>query len=191
MRNLVKRPTLTERHCPILPGAANTFALGSAANPFSDLFVQNTPVGMSDAREKQNIKTLNLGLDFITELRPVSYFWKSGNDKTEHYGLIAQATKVVLDNYKNKSGQKPSEAIVTYDAGADRFGIRYSELIAPLIKAVQELHQIFQKYLAFNNQELSGLKTEILKLREENTAIKNYICRQDSKSNFCKKPEPM
>ena len=48
-----------------------------------------------------------------------------------HYGLIAQELRDALDG-KDFAGY-------CYDPEADEYGIRYGELIAPLIKAVQEL----------------------------------------------------
>jgi hypothetical protein len=48
-----------------------------------------------------------------------------------HYGLIAQELRDALDG-KDFAGY-------CYDAAADEYSLRYSELIAPLIMAVQEL----------------------------------------------------
>jgi hypothetical protein len=110
---------------------------------------------VSDARDKANISSLpdNLGLRFINKLRPVKftsdhrevyvnkcgfeYGQKDGTlagDK-EHYGLIAQEIKQTLD-----------ELDVRFDAlghsdEQDAYRLTYNELIAPLIKAVQEIDQ--------------------------------------------------
>ena len=53
-----------------------------------------------------------------------------------HFGLIAQEVEQVL---KDSSLTNNDFAGLIYDEDADRYGIRYSELISPLIKAVQEL----------------------------------------------------
>jgi len=50
-----------------------------------------------------------------------------------HTGLIAQEVKEVLDRLGIDA------ALFVHDAGTDRMGLRYAELIAPLIRAVQEL----------------------------------------------------
>jgi hypothetical protein len=53
-----------------------------------------------------------------------------------HFGLIAQEVEQVL---KDSSLSNNDFAGLIYDEDADRYGMRYNELIAPLIKAVQEL----------------------------------------------------
>ena len=106
----------------------------------------------SDVRKKKNIEDAKLGLDFINDLRPVTYNWKANHEfpkdfpgynpvveenemKTDvkMYGLIAQEVKEAID-----------------DAGEDRFAgwkedpdgvqrISKEMFVFPLIKAVQEL----------------------------------------------------
>jgi hypothetical protein len=50
-----------------------------------------------------------------------------------HYGMLAQEVKTVID------AAGTDFAGYIHDAAADTYGLRYSEFIAPLIKAVQEL----------------------------------------------------
>jgi len=118
------------------------------------IFIPTTPlIYVSDIRLKTDIETCDLGLTFIQSLRPVSYRWIVGQrewlppdnpDDPEakgtvvdrpgvrrHYGLIAQELRDALDG-KDFAGY-------CYDESADEYSLRYSELIAPLIKAVQEL----------------------------------------------------
>ena len=83
-----------------------------------------------------NAKVVILGLDFINKLRPVSYRWNTGVDNDVHYGLIAQEAEQVIAEV----GKTEKTSIVTHDETTDRYGVRYSELISPLIKAVQELY---------------------------------------------------
>ena len=92
---------------------------------------------------------LDLGLEFVNELRPVSFVWddRGGHvGSREHMGFIAQEVASTL-------GDQASDRAVWIDAPAetnknadgeveespDRQGLRYEELIAPLVKAVQEL----------------------------------------------------
>ena len=55
-----------------------------------------------------------------------------------HFGLIAQEVEQVL---KDKKLTNNDFAGLIYDEDSKRYGMRYSELIAPLIKAVQELSE--------------------------------------------------
>ena len=111
----------------------------------------------SDLRMKKNIKDFSLGLEFINELRPVSFNMKlpdeyddefkekiewhrkdqeilSPDDKTTRIGFIAQEVKSALGDtisdlhkYKKK------------DAEGGRQGLDYVKFVIPLTKAVQEL----------------------------------------------------
>lgn len=136
------------------PGTGNTYYCGNSGNRWKEIWCQQSALNSSsDARLKTDIETCDLGLTFIQSLRPVSYRWIVGQrewlppdnpDDPEakgtlvdrpgvrrHYGLIAQELRDALDG-KDFAGY-------CYDESADEYSLRYSELIAPLIKAVQEL----------------------------------------------------
>ncbi|MBH9580874.1 tail fiber domain-containing protein [Staphylococcus felis] len=84
----------------------------------------------SDKRNKENIKETTLGLDFINKVRAVDYNFK-GSDEL-HHGVIAQEiedTGYIFGGVQNAK----------YEGGEDIYTVSYTELIAPLIKSVQEL----------------------------------------------------
>jgi hypothetical protein len=147
----------------LMPGTGDTYVLGNSGNRWNYLYCQyinatesitcKSLTETSDARLKTDVVTCDLGLSFIQSLRPVSYRWIIGDTilmppedpedpsslpvsvarpgVRRHYGLIAQELRDAL-NGKDFAGY-------CYDPAADEYGIRYGELIAPLIKAVQEL----------------------------------------------------
>lgn len=86
----------------------------------------------SDERNKKNIKDTKLGLEFIKALRPVDYNYKN-SDNTQH-GLIAQEIEKLNFDFGGVHNAKE-------DGGNDVYSVAYTELIAPLIKAVQELSE--------------------------------------------------
>ncbi|MDG0815091.1 tail fiber domain-containing protein [Bdellovibrio svalbardensis] len=158
----------------ISPAADNTNTLGTAGLRFTTIYATNGTINTSDRRQKQDIENSDLGLDFINRLRPVSYRWKTGTDKDQHYGLIAQETEKVL-NEVSKSNRKPAgQGVVTYDRESDRYGIRYTELISPIIKAIQDLYE-----------SLVGTQKEVVALKAENTMIKAYLCKKEPTAPFC------
>ena len=135
----------------VRPHTDNSLDIGGAINRWDDVYATNSTIQTSDLRQKENINDTKLGLDFIKDLRPVSYDWK---DKKEnkinqtHYGLIAQE---VLESLK-KHGIDSIEDFggISHDGDPEHFyGARYGEFVPILIKAVQEL------------------KTEIDKLKED------------------------
>jgi Chaperone of endosialidase len=102
------------------PGAAGAVILhATASNSFSDL------------RLKKDIKDSDLGLDFIGKLRPVSYLFKDGNPLL-NYGFIAQEVEQALGGRVTSMVTRENDSIGTYE-------LNYSEIISPLVKAVQEL----------------------------------------------------
>ena len=109
--------------------------LGSGGSPWNGGTVQNAFTVISDAREKIVDDKPPLGLDFIRSLRPVSFRWKN-NDKRSHWGLLAQEVKAACDGAGVDFGVW---VLSDVDDPESRQGLRYEELIAPLIKAVQEL----------------------------------------------------
>jgi len=93
----------------------------------------NGTINTSDKRLKQDIKNTDLGLDFINNLRPVSYKLKKDKQVNKiKYGIIAQEVQEVLKKTNNQNF-----AGIT-DKG-DFLGADYVQFIAPLMKAVQEL----------------------------------------------------
>jgi hypothetical protein len=134
----------------------NVTALGQGGNRFTAVYAVNGTIQTSDGRMKNSITPLTLGLDFINELNPVSFKWNDTvNEGDEpihhnrvHLGLIAQEVKQTIED----NGHTLSTTdIIDNDAlidenGFDRYGIRYSALIAPMIKAIQELTERI-KYL--------------------------------------------
>lgn len=160
----------------IAPAIDNTSDLGAGSFRFMNVYAANGTVNTSDARLKNSIENSDLGLNFINRLRPVSYHWNDGADKVLHYGVIAQETQAALVETKRELGHddRVDNVIVTHDEKSDRFGVRYTELISPLIKAVQEL------FTQFTSQ-----KAELASLKAENAAMKKYLCEKDPSAEFC------
>ena len=110
----------------------------------------------SDERLKENVQDATVGLQFINELRPITYQWKKKKDVPtdmpqykkgsnepsvgleygiQHHGFIAQEVKAVIDKHDDvKDGQN------IWKTGDDEVQkIAKGGLIPMLVKAVQEL----------------------------------------------------
>ncbi|MCE9508458.1 MAG: tail fiber domain-containing protein [Alphaproteobacteria bacterium] len=101
---------------------------GAANNATVHAGHYNSP---SDLRLKKDIKDSDLGLDFIEKLRPVSYFYKTG-DKPMSYGFIAQEVEKAL-------GERAASMVTWQNDEMKTYELNYSEIISPLVKAVQEI----------------------------------------------------
>jgi hypothetical protein len=145
----------------------NNIGIGTGANvPFSTLNNQirmgNTAIGYagiqiawsitSDKRWKTDIQTSKLGLNFINNLNPVSYIRKNDETKKIEYGFIAQELEQTL----NESGATNNGIITKDDEGM--LSVRYNDLLAPIVKAIQELN--------LENEKLK-LENEVLQKRLE------------------------
>lgn len=84
---------------------------------------------VSDARIKKDIEPETLGLDFINQLKPVTYRMKEGV-QTKFHGFIAQDVENLIAGEGDSLKTENPDGIK---------GVDYISLIAPLTKAIQEL----------------------------------------------------
>jgi hypothetical protein len=125
----------------------NAIYLGNSSITSLKCNVQ-TISSLSDKRDKTNIETLPVGLDFINELKPVSFDWdrRDGTFKDKKdTGFIAQE----LDEVQVKYNVEDYLELVSKD-DPDRLEASYGKLIPVLVKAIQEL-----------SEEVSSLKSEL------------------------------
>ena len=124
--------------------------LGSSVGRWNDIYATNGTIQTSDANNKSNIANSDLGLNFVSQLTPRKYTLNGGDSSRTHYGLIAQEVKTVLDNNNISTNDFAayiaSEVLDENDQGTGeyKYGLRYTELISILIKAIQELEQRVQ-----------------------------------------------
>jgi trimeric autotransporter adhesin len=108
----------------------------------------------SDRRAKSNIANSSLGLHFVSKLRPVSYTRRNDEDHRTEYGFIAQDIGKTLEEEKIKN-----PGMLTID-DQGMYHLRYNDLLAPMVKAIQEL------------------KAENDRLKRELTAIRSSVAEQ-------------
>ena len=131
-----------------------------------DYVYYNNLSGSSDERRKNSIEDIDVGLDFINTLQPRKFKWNleeslecdtctcegevlnatcemencegtiidASAEKADdiQYGFIAQETLTLLD-------EDLDYQLVQYNTERDEYTMSYTSMIAPLVKAVQEL----------------------------------------------------
>lgn len=132
---------------------------------------------LSDGRFKENVKTNVPGLDFITQLRPVTYKINSNaladhigmpdeikNDSANKDGMRLKAQEIQtgfiaqeVEAAAQRSGFNFS-GVVAPDGDQDTYRLRYAEFVVPLVKAVQEQQEMIE-----------SLQEEIENLKKANT----------------------
>lgn len=119
----------------------------------------------SDKRWKNTIKNSDLGLNFITSLRPVSYLRNNDTSNKTEYGFIAQELEEAL----TQAGVENS-GIITKDSEG-MLSVRYNDLLAPLVKSVQELSKENEELKA-KVADLEAQKSQFNTLKAEVEQIK-------------------
>jgi len=119
---------------------------------------------LSDGRFKRNVREDVPGLDFIRQLRPVTYELdrsaagkflgasdkgKSAGPSTQESGFIAQEVEAAM-----KKSAFPFSGIDIPANEQTPYGLRYGQFVVPLVKAVQE-----------QDAEIAALKAEIAELK--------------------------
>ena len=117
--------------------ASNQITLGNAS--VTSLRCAVTSItSLSDERDKDEITDLSAGLDFVNEIKPVSFTWNDRNEEGKHdikdSGFTAQNLKEVQEKYNLSDELK----LVNED-NPEKLEASYGRLIPVLVKAIQDL----------------------------------------------------
>ena len=148
----------------LLPNTDTFQRIGSATNRWKEVWAANGTIQTSDVRLKQRIANLKYGLNQVMQLRPVSFQWKTGNDKGTHLGLIAQEVDAVLPEAVQK-GADPETPL----------GMNYTTLIPVLIKAIQE-----------QQQALEHTQAELKAVQAKNESLSRRMISLEANSTLAK-----
>ena len=164
----------------IVPRLNTTYDLGSTGLRWNDLWTTSGSIETSDKNAKEDIQDATLGLDFVEQLKPKTYRFK--NKKRRHYGFLADEVKECIDTcgietkdfapYVDGKSSVPDldKPLPPDENGKIEYemkivegyaGLRYSEFVPILFKAVQEL-----------GEENRSLKRKFDELDEEFSLIK-------------------
>jgi trimeric autotransporter adhesin len=128
-----------------LPDINNFYTLGSNTFRWKEIWTNAGTINTSDARLKTNITTSPYGLQQVLQMKPVQYNWKTNPSADLQIGFLAQDIQKIIP-----------EAVVVPTNG-DPMGMKYTELIPVLVKAIQEQQK------------------QIDDLKKENAAIKSKL----------------
>jgi hypothetical protein len=119
--------------------------LGAGGNRWIAVYAVNGAIQTSGLAEKQDVTECDLGSEFILGLKPVSYRWRSEPEPEEgtlmyglighrkHYGVVAEQVREALGNREFGGLYEP--------VAEGHWGLCYAELVAPLIKTIQEMDE--------------------------------------------------
>jgi hypothetical protein len=110
----------------IMPSLDNDIYLGSPSKRFVALYAATGTIQTSDANLKTNIDPSPYGLNEVMQMDAVQFNWKTDPNGKKEVGFLAQDIEKLIP-----------EAVV--NSGPDApLGMKYSELIPVLVKAIQE-----------------------------------------------------
>ena len=121
----------------------NSNAVGSFNN------VSGAYTALSDRRVKDNFKDLYFNWESFMQLIPLTYYYKTDENKQSNIGFIAQDVNAIYPE------------LVNYNKEDDLYHLNYSGFGVVAIKAIQEL------------------KKEVKVLNEENAKLKDIIAKQE------------
>jgi hypothetical protein len=150
--------------------ASNKVRIGDAS--ISSNGGQVAWTAFSDARIKKNIEENIPGLEFITRLRPVSYHFDvdkqnqlMGINRADQGASQYDIEQIQFSGFLAQEVEQAALSIEYDFSGVDKsgqlLGLRYSEFVVPLVKAVQE-----------QQDEIEELKQMVQKLSEELNEIR-------------------
>jgi len=166
------------------PNASNTIMLGNGSVTW--IGGQVTWTAVSDERVKSNIQEDVKGLDFIMNLRPVTYHFdkdktdrlmgvtddsdypeKYDIEKIKQSGFLAQEVEEAAKQagYDFSGVKKPRDS-------NNYYGLSYAEFVVPLVKGMQEQQQQIQQMLRVQNK--------VTELEEENRQLKARLDRLEA-----------
>jgi trimeric autotransporter adhesin len=145
--------------------ASNQVRIGNVGITYAGIQVAWTIT--SDKRWKSDIQSSNLGLSFINKLKAVTYFRNNDESKKTEYGFIAQDVEEVL----KESGIENSGMLTITDEGM--YELRYNDLLAPMVKAIQEL-----------SEGLLAEKSKNDELKNRNASLEERLAKYELMQNM-------
>ena len=128
----------------------------------SGTLTANGVVNSSDARLKEAVSSVGVGLDLINDLNPVRYRRINNPESDIEMGLMAQEVEATLA----KHGLGNSGMVVQPDEKGYLY-LRYNDLLAPMIKAIQELDDASEA----KDEQIASLQQKLESQQEELLAI--------------------
>jgi len=121
-------------------------------NRITNLYCADTSISSSDSRDKTDVTSFTHGLDWITQLRPVTYRWDrrswyedrtpDGSRKRDkiHLGFIAQEA-IEVEKKFGYADKKDNFLVANQDEDVNNpsYGFKYERLVPILVNAIKEL----------------------------------------------------
>ncbi|MED4080095.1 phage tail spike protein [Halalkalibacterium halodurans] len=139
------------------------YNLGKPNRRFRYIYLAYPPETGSDQRLKTDIRDNGLGLDFIRSIETKSFRLKGSGPEPLQFGVIAQQLRDAL--IQHDVDINDLSMLSQDDDGM--YGVQKEQLIAPIIKSVQELDTKLENEVNWLKVENQLLRVEIKQLKEK------------------------
>lgn len=135
----------------------NMILNASSVHSNGTFYTPDGTISVSDKRLKTDITDIDEeAIDFILNLQPKKYKLKNGTSGRYHYGLVAQDVEhtmfdtigdagILVKSDRLDNGEGSYTPVNLSDENTYNYGLRYEELIAPMIKTIQKLNTEIQE----------------------------------------------
>lgn len=152
----------------IEPWDDNMTDIGTSIYRWANIYAGNGVIQTSDKRMKTNIEPLSMGLAEVLQLKPVTYDWKNPRDgQGSNIGFIAQEVEqvipqaVVHSQVSEETIRNAKEIGKPVPEITDPYGMKYTEMIPVLTKAIQEQNEMIELL----KQQVQSLQQEVNELK--------------------------
>jgi Tfp pilus assembly protein FimV len=129
----------------------------------------------SSLRYKTNIAPFSFGLNFVNQLKPISFDWKDGGMKD--IGFAAEDVASI------------NPLFVTYNSKGEVEGVKYDRLSVAFVNAFKEQQAQIQEQQKRINEQQKQIDQQQKRLNEQQAAIdglKKLVCLQNPQAKICK-----
>jgi len=138
-----------------IPQNDNTYDIGSSNNKWKDIYAGNGTIQTSDRDQKKEIDyNIDQYANELLKLKPCSFKFIDGTSDRPHTGLIAQDLEGTMFESSGAFIKSKKTKSITTEDGIEKeieienehnYGLRYIELISPMIRLLQKQEEQIQK----------------------------------------------
>lgn len=155
-----RKCVVIDSYANITPYVSGIGNIGASTKRWDNIYTIHSPSVLSDEKMKTQISEINKAKELIMKIKPIQYMYTQNSYTKEsdriHYGFSAQQLKSVINEIGikdcgvwtadlNELGMRNGRSLATANDNEKIYGIRYEELIAPIVEVIQDIENRLKK----------------------------------------------